>query len=187
MTYSKHAYHSAHLRLNRILHNLDSLNQAMQHDLVNLTPEQLFRLDDDLQTVRRAAVASADKFRQYVIGIHLQQLETSTGKAILERPEQLRNEIMQVPAQFAYRQTMKTRVRNEAKVVEKLLHWAGGDPISVFNSGESGALRSNPWRVSLIEQACGRTYLLKEPDGEPKVVAISQYQADRKVDNDGRE
>jgi len=180
MTAGTSPFQRTRVRAAKILESLDCLEEAIEHELLQLNPDQLFRLDDQLQAVRRKATAAADMFRQYVIKFHLEQRSEARGNPIIERPEELRNEMMQVPAQFVLRQVFKTRVRNEAKVVEKLLHWAGGDPIAVFHSGESGALRANPWRTSLIEEACGRTYLLKEPDGEPKVVAISEYQAQRK-------
>jgi len=173
-------YKRAQARLGRVLESLDCLEESMQNEMYGLTPDCLFALDDAVQRVRRKAVALADLYRQHVIGFHLQQKAGADQKAVIERSPDWKCEAMNVPAQFALRQQWKVRVRSEAKVVEKLLHWAGGDPQAVFHSGETGALRANPWRTSLIEEACGRTYLVREPDGEPKVIAVSQFMAERK-------
>jgi hypothetical protein len=145
-------------------------------------PKLLCELDDTCQHIRRLAVELCVAYREVVIATYLD----FHGKQQLVRPAQRYVDLTNLPIAFERKQVYKTKVRNEAAVVEKLLHWSGGDAQSVFSSGENGALRANPWRTSLIVEACGPQYVVHVPDGEPKVQPISSYQQ-RKANNDGCE
>jgi hypothetical protein len=174
--------------IKKMQNSLADLDELIEQSMAHFTPVQMFILDDEIQSARRTMTASADRFRQWVIGCYLERLDMQGGKpANIVRPTELVSELKNVPAEFRLQQQYKTKVRNEPAVVEKLLHWAGGDPQAVFHSGEGGALRANPWRTTLIEEACGRQYITRTPDGEPKVCAISDYAAKKKGQDNGCE
>jgi hypothetical protein len=145
-------------------------------------PKLLCELDDACQHIRRLAVELCVAYREMVIGTYLD----FHGRQQLVRPQSRMTECTTLPVAFERKQAYKARVRNEGAVVEKLLQWSGGDAQTVFSSGENGALRANPWRTSLIVEACGPQYVIHEPEGEPKVQAISSYQQ-RKANNHGCE
>lgn len=174
-------FNEAKRSIRRVQHALAVLDELIEQSMSHFNPVQMFVLDDELQSARRAMVETADRFRQWVIGCYLERLDNQGGRAAnIVRPPELVSELKNVPAEFRLQQQYKTKVRNEGAVVERLLHWAGGDPQAVFHSGEGGALRANPWRTTLIEEACGRQYITRTPDGEPKVCAISEYAAKKK-------
>lgn len=151
-----------------------------QYHLIANDPADICELDDTCQQIRRLATELAYAYREQVIGLYIDSKEVEGSTAELRRPVTPVSEAQSVPVAFVRRQAFKTRVQNETYVVERLLQWAGGDYFTVFSSKENGALRKDPWRTSLIEEACGRNFLVKEPDGEPKVIPISQYQEQRK-------